>query len=78
MHKKQKHSGQRYLGPRSGTFKDATGRQIEKNMNGKNKQVQVQISQEKLKKILKMVLIWKVPGPDGVQEFWQKNFTSLQ
>ena len=47
-------------------------------MNGKNKQVQVQISQEKLKKILKMVLIWKVPGPDGVQEFWRKNFTSLQ
>ena len=47
-------------------------------MNGKNKQVQVQISQEKLKKILKMVLIWKVPGPDGVQEVWRKNFTSLQ
>ena len=42
---------------------------MKKNMNGKNKQVQVQISQEKLKKILKMVLIWMVPGPDMVQEF---------
>ena len=33
----------------------------------------VEISQEKLKKILNS----KAPGPDGVQTFWVKNFTSL-
>ena len=51
--------------------------EIKKDMNGKNKQTQVQISQEKLKKILKKILNWKAPGPDAVQGFWLKNFTSL-
>ena len=46
-------------------------------MNGKNKQGQVQILQEKLKMILKKIPNWNIPGPDGVQGFWLKNFTSL-
>ena len=37
----------------------------------------MQISQKKLKKILKKIRNGKVPGPDGVQGFWLKNFTSL-
>ena len=59
--------------------KDVTWlREIKKGMNGKNKQAQVQILQEKLKKILKKIPNWKDPGLDGVQGFWLKNFTSLQ
>ena len=58
--------------------KDATWlRVIKKDMNGKNKQAQVQISQEKLKKILKKIPNLKAPGSDGVQGFWLKSFTSL-
>ena len=50
--------------------KDATwSREIKKDMNGKNTQAQVQISQEKLKNILKKIPNWKAPGPDWVQEF---------
>ena len=67
----------RYLGSRSGTYKDATWlREIKKDVNGKIKQAQVQISQEKLKKILK-ISNWKALGPDGVQGFWLKDFTGL-
>ena len=46
-------------------------------MNGKNKQARIQISQEKLKKILKKIPNWKAPGPNGVEGFWLKNFISL-
>ena len=52
-------------------------REIKKDMNGKKKQAQVQISQEKLKKTLNNIPYRKAPEPDGVQEFWLKNFTSL-
>ena len=59
--------------------KDATClREIKKDMNEKNKQARVQISQEKWKKILKKIPNWKTPGPDRVQGFWLKNFTSLE
>ena len=51
--------------------------EIKKDMNEKKKQTRVQILQEKLKKILKKILNWKAPGPDGVHKFWLKNFTSL-
>ena len=51
-------------------------RVIKKDMNGKSKQVQVQILEEKLKKILKKIPNLKAPGPDGAQGFWLKNFTS--
>ena len=46
-------------------------------MNAKNKQTQVQISQEELKKMLKKILNWKVPGSNGFQGLWLKYFTSL-
>ena len=58
--------------------KDATWlREIKRDIYQKNKQVQVQMLREKLKKILKKIPNWKAPGPDGVQGFWLKNFTSL-
>ena len=57
--------------------KDATWLEgIKKDMNRKNKQAQLQILRENLKKILK-IPNWKAPGKDGVQGFWLKNFTSL-
>ena len=37
----------------------------------------MQILQEKLKKILKKIPNWKIPGPDRVQGFWLKDFTRL-
>ena len=56
-------------------------RETKKDINGKNKQARVQISQKKLKKILKKILNWKAPGPDRVQRVlkfhWLNNFTSL-
>ena len=59
--------------------KDATLlREIKKDINGKNKQARVQILQENLKKILKEIPNWKAPGPDAIQGFWLKNFTSIQ
>ena len=57
--------------------KDATWLEgIKKDMNRKNKQAQLQILRENLKKISK-IPNWKAPGKDGVQGFWLKNFTSL-
>ena len=56
---------------------DIWGQQIKKDINGKNKQARVKVSWEQLKKILKKILNWKASGPDGVQGFWLKNFTSL-
>ena len=59
--------------------KDATLlREIKKDINGKNKQARVQILQENLKKTLKEIPNWKAPGPDAIQGFWLKNFTSIQ
>ena len=52
-------------------------KEIKKVMNEINKQAQVQISQENLKRILKKVLNWKAPGPDWGQGFCLKNLTSL-
>ena len=46
-------------------------------MNGRNKKVQVQMSQEKLKKVLKKIQNQKAPGPYGVQWFSLKNSASL-
>ena len=49
-------------------------KRIKKDLNGKNKQGHVQISQEELRKILKKIPNWKAPGSDGVRV---KNFNSL-
>ena len=41
------------------------------------KQEKVDINNESLKKILGGMLNWKSPGPDLVQWFWLKKFSSL-
>ena len=41
------------------------------------KQEKVDITKESLKKILGRMPNWKSPGPDVVQGFWLKNFSSL-
>lgn len=44
---------------------------------GTEKQQQVSISASKVKRILGKMPNWKAPGPDLVQGFWLKNFTSV-
>ena len=41
------------------------------------KQEKIDITTGSLKKILDRMLNWKSPGPDLVQRFWLKNFSSL-
>ena len=41
------------------------------------KQEQIDVSTGSLKKILGRMPNWKSPGPDLVQGFWLKNFSSL-
>ena len=41
------------------------------------KQEKVDITKESLKKILGGMSNWKTSGPDLVQGFWVKNFSSL-
>ena len=41
------------------------------------KQEQIDITRGSLKKILGRMPNWKSPGPDLVQGFWLKNFSSL-
>ena len=41
------------------------------------KQEKIDITTESLKKILGRMPNWKSPGPDLVQEFWLKSFSSL-
>ena len=41
-------------------------------------QKEVEITPEKIKKILRKIPNWKAPGPDCVQGFWLKNFKSIQ
>ena len=42
-------------------------------MNAGPRQAEVNVTGEKIKKVLKKVPNWKAPGPDGVQGFWLKN-----
>ena len=37
-----------------------------------------EITEEKIKKILRKMPNWKAPGPDCAQGFWLKNFKSIQ
>ena len=41
------------------------------------KQMKIDITTGSLKKILGRIPNWKSPGPDLVQGFWLKNFSSL-
>ena len=47
-------------------------------MENTPKQQRVEITEPKVKKILRKIPNWKAPGPDGVQGFWMKNFTSMR
>ena len=40
-------------------------------------QESIDITDEEVKNMLKRMPNWKAPGPDGVQGFWLKNFTSM-
>ena len=40
-------------------------------------QESIDITDQKVKNMLKRMPNWKAPGPDGVQGFWLKNFTSM-
>ena len=44
----------------------------------KEEQEEVEITQEKIKKVLRKMLNWKAPGLNFVQGFWLKNFKSIQ
>ena len=46
-------------------------------MNSGPRQAEVNVTGEKIKKILKKVPNWKPPGQDGVQGSWLKNFTTV-
>ena len=46
-------------------------------MNVERGQGEVNITREKILKILERVPNWKAPGPDGVQGFWLKRFKSI-
>ena len=46
-------------------------------MNAGPRQAEVNVTREKIKKILKKVPNWKAPGPDGVQGFWLMHFTTM-
>ena len=48
-----------------------------KSNRGREKQEELIITIEKLRKQLKKVPNWKAPGPDEVHGFWIKNFKSL-
>eukprot|EP00112_Aurelia_sp_Birch-Aquarium-sp1_P022216 Seg6175.2 transcript_id=Seg6175.2/GoldUCD/mRNA.D3Y31 product="hypothetical protein" protein_id=Seg6175.2/GoldUCD/D3Y31 len=48
-----------------------------KEMEDIRKQQRVEITETKVKKMLEKIPNWKAPGPDGVQGFWLKNFTSM-
>ena len=43
----------------------------------KEEQEQVKITPEKIKKILRKMPNWKMPGLDLIQGFWLKNFKSI-
>lgn len=51
--------------------------EIKNDLIDKEKQNEIVISQDKLKKSIKKIPNWKSPGPDMVQGFWIKNFSSL-
>ena len=50
---------------------------VEESLSRPEKQQEMKITEEKLRETLMKLPNWKAPGPDGVQGFWIKNFTSL-
>ena len=52
-------------------------RDSENEMSNVNQQESMEISADSLKRVLGRLAPWKAAGPDGVQGYWVKNFTSL-
>ena len=53
-------------------------RDVEEQLADVEKQNDVKITVESVRKCIRKIANWKSPGPDGVQGYWIKNFTSLQ
>ena len=51
---------------------------LEKEMEGVQKQVEAKITVVCVAKQLKKTSNWKAPGPDGVQGYWLKKFTTIK
>ena len=51
-------------------------KKVEKQLRGAAKQENITITTDKFKKQLQQVKNWKAPGPNGLQEYWIKTFTS--
>ena len=50
---------------------------IRNDYSAKDQQIDMEIGAVSLKKVLGKLAPWKAPGPDCVQGYWIKNFTSL-
>ena len=44
---------------------------------GVQEQENIELTADKMEKMLKKMANWKAPGPDLVQGFWLKNFRSM-
>ena len=53
-------------------------RDVEEQLADVEKENDVKITVESVRKCIRKIANWKSPGPDGVQGYWIKNFTSLQ
>ena len=51
---------------------------FKKDFEYKEEQQEVEITPEKIKKMVRKIPNWKAHGPDYVQGFWLKNFKSIQ
>ena len=51
--------------------------EIQRDLQGKEKQARFTITKEKMMKVLRKISNWKSPEPDNVQGFWSKNFTKM-
>lgn len=51
---------------------------LKEEYESKPKQYDIIITRKRLQKQIRKMSNWKAPGPDGLQVFWMKNFTSLQ
>ena len=50
---------------------------FKEELHGKEKQAKIIITKDKMMKSLRKMSNWKSPGPDNVQGFWLKNFTTM-
>ena len=50
---------------------------FKKEMERQEQQGMIEITEEKMNKFLQRLPNWKAPGPDMVQGYWLKYFTSI-